>query len=90
MLAEALAAEVDAYIAAFAAERDESGRRIEHDTIEDHVEPTSERVIFGETSSTGARPLPAISAYARASTWTSRYITFARLALAGKPSTSAL
>jgi hypothetical protein len=31
---------------------------IEHDTIEDHVGPPSERVIFGETSSTGARPPP--------------------------------
>jgi len=46
-------------------------------------------VIFGETSSTGGlRAFPAISAYARVSTRTSRYITFARLALAGKTSVS--
>ena len=46
-------------------------------------------MFFSETSSTGLRAFPAIAVYVRVSAWTSCYITFARLFLAGKTSLDA-
>jgi hypothetical protein len=68
-------------------EPDQVPGHVEHDTIGDHAEPLpGSGVLQRDFFYRGLRASPAISAYVRVSAWTSCYVTFAGLVLAGKTS----